>query len=257
VVDWFTPSNYAKLSAEDIDLGSSGPMLLPDSDQLVGGGKQGWFYLLDRNHLGHLQPKGSVAPALQTFHVSSHWTINWLSWLIPVFGYHHIHAGPVYWKSAQRGALVFVWPEESALKGYEYSPATHFRTKPLLTGPEAPPGMPGGSLSTSANGGDNGLLWATSPLSDDAFVQVVRGDLRVFDANTLEQLWSADKNTPDDVFNFAKYCSPTVANGKVYLPTFSDKLNVYGLVPPGLPAPPWTTTGKKPRKGHGHGRMKM
>jgi hypothetical protein len=30
---------------------------------------------------------------------------------------------------------------------------------------------------------------------------------------------------------FAKYCPPTIANGKVYLATFSDRLDVYGLLP--------------------------
>jgi outer membrane protein assembly factor BamB len=256
VVDWFTPSNYKKLSREDIDLGSSGPMLLPGSNQIVAGGKQGWFYLLDRNHMGGLQPKRSVAPALQEFRVSNHWSLNRLSWLIPVFGYHHIHGGPVYWKSAQRGPLVFVWPEESALKSYQYDPATHFRAKAVVTGPKAPRGMPGGFLSISANGSQSGLLWATSPLDHDALADVVRGVLRVFDANTLEQLWSTDTMTPEDIFSFAKFCPPTVANGKVYLATFSDKLNVYGLVPTAASPPSWTTTGKPPRKGHGHGRVR-
>jgi outer membrane protein assembly factor BamB len=257
VVDWFTPSNHLALTLGDIDLGSSGPMLLPDSDQLVGGGKEGYLYLLNRNRMGKLQPPHSVAPALQYLHVSKHWTLDWISWLLPVFGYHHIHGAPVYWKSAQHGPLVYVWPEETPLKAYQYNPATHLRTKPLLAGPKAPHGMPGGFLSISANGDQNGLLWASVPLSQDAYVHVVPGAFRVFDANTMEQLWSTDKNLPEDTFNFAKYCPPTVANGKVYLATFSDKLNVYGLQAP-PPAPPaWTVTGKQPKKSKGHGRMRM
>jgi hypothetical protein len=36
---------------------------------------------------------------------------------------------------------------------------------------------------------------------------------------------------PEDSFDFAKYVPPTVANGKVYLATFSNRLNVYGLLP--------------------------
>lgn len=256
VVGWYTPSNYEKLTLEDVDLGASGPMLLPDSDQLVGGGKQGWFYLLDKNHLGNPQPKHPVA-ALQYFHVSSHWTLTWMSWLLPVFGYHHIHGAPVYWNGATHGPVVFVWPEETPLKAYKYDAVKHFQKKPIMTGPTVPKGMPGGFLSISANGNQNGLLWATTPLRDDAFVHVVRGNLRVFDANTLEQLWSTEKNTPDDSYNFAKYCPPTIANGKVYLATFSDKLNVYGLVPAPPPLPTWVTTPKAIRKGQGHGHPKM
>jgi len=257
VSGWFTPSNYKKLSHDDIDIGSSGPMLLPNSNQLVGGGKQGWFYLLNRDNMGRLQPKHSTAPALQVFHVSSHWTLTWISWLFPVLGYHHIHGAPVYWNSAERGPLVFVWPEETPLKAYKYDPVTYFRRKPVMTGPKAPPGMPGGFLSISANGNRSGLLWAASPLNQDALVQVVRGNLRVFDANSLEQLWSTEKNTPEDIFSFAKNCPPTIANGKVYLATFSDKLIVYGLLPVPSPVPSWTTSGKPIRKGKGHGRVKM
>jgi outer membrane protein assembly factor BamB len=259
VVDWFTPSNYSTLTLEDVDLGSSGPMLLPN-DQLTGGGKQGWLYLLNAANMGKLQPKHSVPPALQEFKVSSHWTLNWLSWLIPVFGYHHIHGAPVYWESAQQGGLVvYVWPEESPLQGYRWDPQKHFDTKNYLKGPAAPKGMPGGILSISANGKKDGLLWATTPLKDDAFVQTVQGVLRVFDANTLEQLWSTDdKNGPDDEFNFAKYCPPTIANGKVYLATFSNALNVYTtMASPPNARPAWTTTGRKPIKGRGHGRMRM
>jgi hypothetical protein len=39
-------------------------------------------------------------------------------------------------------------------------------------------------------------------------------------------------NDPSDVFDFGKNVPPTVANGKVYLATFSDRLNVYGLHAP-------------------------
>jgi outer membrane protein assembly factor BamB len=257
VVDWFTPSNYLKLTVLDIDLGSSGPMLIPGSKQLVGGGKQGYFYVLNRDDMGHLQHGNALTPGEQIFKVSDHWTLDWISWLIPVFGYHHIHGGPIFWNGAQRGPLVYVWPEASTLKAYKYDPMTHFQKKAALVGPKAPKGMPGGILSISANGNQNGIVWAVLPLKDDAFVRVVRGTMRAFDANTLESLWSADKSDPEDVFNFAKYCPPTVANGKVYLATFSDKLNVYGLTPPPPSLPSWTNTGKPIKKSHGHGQHRM
>ena len=244
VVDWFTPSNYKKLSEQDNDLGSSGPMLLPDSDEVVAGGKEGRFYLLDRNHLGRLQPKNSIGPALQEFRASDHWNLPWMSWLIPAFDYHHIHGGAVYWKSAERGDLVFVWPEQSRLKGYRHDPVTHFRTKAALKGPKAPPGMPGGFLSISANGSRDGLVWASSPLREDAQTEVVRGVLRVLDATSLKELWSTNRDTPKDTFNFAKFCPPTVANGKVYLATFSDRLNVYGLAPTANSETPSVSEGK-------------
>ena len=66
-------------------------------------------------------------------------------------------------------------------------------------------GMPGGFLSVSANGPDDGILWAAIPYKDDAWVEIVRGTLRAFDANTLQLLWSTDVNEPADNFDFAKY----------------------------------------------------
>src|SRR5580658_3746961 len=63
VADYFTPSNQASMAANDADLGSGGPMLLPDSagsaahpHLLIGAGKEGTLYLVDRDSLGHFSP---------------------------------------------------------------------------------------------------------------------------------------------------------------------------------------------------------
>jgi outer membrane protein assembly factor BamB len=53
VQDFFTPSNFASLSAADQDLGSTAPALLP-SGQVFQIGKAGVGYLLDGGHLGGL-----------------------------------------------------------------------------------------------------------------------------------------------------------------------------------------------------------
>jgi hypothetical protein len=47
----FTPTNYVMLSAQDLDLGSTSPVLLPDG-LVFEAGKQGVGYLLDGTHLG-------------------------------------------------------------------------------------------------------------------------------------------------------------------------------------------------------------
>jgi len=42
--------------------------------------------------------------------------------------------------------------------------------------------------------------------------------------------WNSNQNiTQDGAGNYAKFSSPTVANGHVYLPTFSRQVVVYGL----------------------------
>jgi outer membrane protein assembly factor BamB len=59
VSDYFTPFNQASLNNSDFDLGSGGPFLLPDSvgssahpHLLVGSGKEGRIYLIDRDNMG-------------------------------------------------------------------------------------------------------------------------------------------------------------------------------------------------------------
>ena len=56
--------------------------------------------------------------------------------------------------------------------------------------------------------------------------------LRAFDADNLSnELWNSNNNSSrDNTGNFPKYSPPTVANGKVYLGSFSRQLNVYGLL---------------------------
>src|SRR5262249_3776039 len=59
VNDYFTPNDEFSIASSDTDLGSSSPVLLPDSvgstartSLLVGNDKQGIIYLVDRNNMG-------------------------------------------------------------------------------------------------------------------------------------------------------------------------------------------------------------
>ena len=54
VVDFFTPANQSALYLDDDDLSGSGFTILPGSNLLLGGGKEGVLYLLDPAHLGQL-----------------------------------------------------------------------------------------------------------------------------------------------------------------------------------------------------------
>jgi outer membrane protein assembly factor BamB len=63
------------------------------------------------------------------------------------------------------------------------------------------------------------------PREKDAWIEDVPGVLRAMDASTLEELWN---NSKEPQYKFAKYCPPTVANGRVYLATFSGIIAVYG-----------------------------
>ena len=95
---------------------------------------------------------------------------------------------------------------------------------------------PGGSITVSSLGSipGTGIVWATTTQSSSS-VMVVPGTLRAFDATNLSnELWNSDMNPVRDAMgNLAKFEGPMVANGRVYVPTFSNQLDVYGLLPRG------------------------
>jgi hypothetical protein len=216
LLDWFTPDNFSFLNANDLDLGVSGLLLIPNTSLVLTGSKTGQMFLLQQNSLGHEQAgNGQIVQA-----------VGGLAG--------HVHGAPVYWNSPTRGPLVYVWTENDFLKAFHFN-GTTFDTSPvMLSSFRAATGMPGGILSVSANGSaaGTGILWSSMPLVGDAEKAVVPGILRAFDANNLAtELWNSTMNSSrDDVGNFAKFCPPVVVNGRVYLPTFSNRVHVYGLI---------------------------
>jgi len=227
VLDYFTPSDFAQQNASDSDLGSSGVLILPtaagypNTQYIVGGGKQGKLFVLDKsNGLGHESAGNTGAhqifQAVQTNSCS-----------------HHIHGSPVYWKSDAQGQVVYVWGENDVGKAFKFNGST-FTTSPFTTTSAKSPtigcGMPGATFSISANGGGNGIAWANCVFSGDALHNTVPGILRAYDANNLGvELWNSRMNqSRDDIGNYAKYNAPTVANGKVYMASFSNAVHVFG-----------------------------
>jgi ricin-type beta-trefoil lectin protein len=93
-----------------------------------------------------------------------------------------------------------------------------------------PAGMPGGMMALSANGSQpgTGILWATTQAVGDANNATVPGTLRAFDASDLRLLWES-RSPGDDMFSLPKYNPPLIANGKVYVASFSNIISVYGL----------------------------
>jgi outer membrane protein assembly factor BamB len=91
------------------------------------------------------------------------------------------------------------------------------------------------SLSANGNRSGSGILWAvhadrteTMP-GGNPFFDPVRGILRAYDAEDLShELWNSDMAAGDAFGNFAKFSPVTVANGHVYVPTFSGQIAVYG-----------------------------
>ncbi len=71
VLDWWTPSNWAALESNDLDIASVRPMFVPNSQQVVAGGKEYKLYSVNTTCMGHLQGGGSGCPAAQVFAVNA------------------------------------------------------------------------------------------------------------------------------------------------------------------------------------------
>jgi len=218
---YFTPSNYADLNDSDNDLGSAGPSFVPDQNLLVTGGKGGTVYLLNRGALGQRVDGDTQIP--QRFAA--------VSTQPRPSGTHHIHNGFVLWKSPE-GTNLYVWGENDFLRAYRFNPSRgKFDTPAAVVGSVLPPpGMPGGMMTLSANGSvpGTGILWATTQAVGDANNATVPGTLRAFDASSLRLLWES-RSPGDDMLSLPKYNPPLIANGRVYMASFSNIISVYGL----------------------------
>jgi uncharacterized protein (TIGR03437 family) len=195
VMDYFTPFNASLLDTKDIDLGSSGALLLPDSagtpqhpHLLVTGGKEGRIYVIDRENMGHFSAAGD-SQIVQSLPTS---------------------IGPLYGIPAYFNDTVFFSGQNDALKAFPIS-------KGLL--PENPSSQSAGTIagmgsvpSISANGAMDGIVWTIQP---DA--------LHAFDATNLgNELYRGSYGS------YVKFATPTIANGKVYVGTGAS-VAVFGL----------------------------
>jgi hypothetical protein len=218
---WFTPYNWNTLNGMDNDLGSGGLLLIPGTSLLFSGGKGGGLYLVNRDNMG------GVGASADTNIIQS-WNV----------GSHQIHGGAVWWDSPG-GSYAYIWPATSDhLRQYSFDrvagkfASTNVYSQGAGIGGT---GQPGGILALSANGANagSGIVWAAVNTFSSANQAVVPGTLHAYNAaNVASELWNSDMlSLRDSLGNFAKFVAPTVANGKVYMATFSNRLNVYGLLP--------------------------
>lgn len=220
LLDFFTPSSFITLNDSDLDFGSEGPTILPDTNLFVVGGKENKMYLLNTGNMGKQVAGDGQIP--QVFQVVD-------STLRPTLS-HHMHNSNAIWKGPQ-GLNLYVWGENDFPRAFRFDPATRkFILPAIATGDILPPsGMPGGMTTISAKGshGGTGILWAAAPRAGDANQMTVPGNLYAFNAEDLKLLWSS-ASAGDDPLNFAKGSPPLVANGKVYVASISNFVSVYG-----------------------------
>ena len=219
LLDFFSPKNNADLNANDCDLGSGGILAIPGTNMIIGGGKDSQFYLMDMDHLGRFDERSNLCR--QVF-PCGHTDVSHCS----DADNNHIHGSPVFW-DGPNGPRIYIWTENDQCKAFQFlnnsfndSPVAQSTVTAPANVPGGSRGMPGGFLTISANGGQDGILWANHPWAENLNAKIGQGVLRAFDALTLRELWNShDDRARDDFGNFAKFCPPTVANGSVYMAT--------------------------------------
>jgi hypothetical protein len=217
VASYFTPHDYQFLNDYDLDYGGMGAFLIPNSGYYLTGAKDGNLYLLNKDAMGGYQPSS-----------------NQVQQVVPLGGNANMHCQPAYYKGSSK-EFVYVWSENDPLRAIPFDHVSNLLSpqSQLVSSAAGPTGQSGAVLSVSSNGAQDGtgILWTSYASSGDAEHTVSPGILRAFDANDVsKELWNNQQNSPRDAAGYyAKFAAPTIANGHVYLPTFSNRIVVYGL----------------------------
>lgn len=208
VADYFNMSSTVSESGSDTDLGSGGPMVLPDQSYgtantlnlAVGAGKDGNLYVVNRNSMGK-------------WNANSNNVYQELAGGLPngVFGV------PAYFNNA-----VYYCDVNGTLKSFAISngklSATPVHTAASFT-------YPGLLPSISANGTSDGIVWGIENTGTAV--------LHAFAANDLtKELYNSNQATGgrDHFGSGNKYVTPMIADGKVFAGT-SNSVAVFGLLP--------------------------
>ncbi len=217
LLDWFTPIQWQKLDENDTDTASSGPLLVPEANLLVGGGKDGNLYVLNTNNMGRLSANnGKMVQNLPTPNTKTA----------------AIFTGPVFWQrsAAQGGSLLFNVYAPGPIYAFKFSGGS-FYPAPVSVTPAGENSRSGYeisySLSANQDASGTGILWAL--ISNPS---VNKSVLRAYNAENLSQeLWNSAQYSSDSLTAASTYIPPTIVNGKVYAPTNAHQLTVYGLKP--------------------------
>ncbi|MDB6068031.1 MAG: hypothetical protein JWR26_4239 [Pedosphaera sp.] len=210
LIDYFTPYNEAALSGADLDVSAGGPMGLPDSigtvahpHLILGCGKDGTIYLLDRDNLGHFNAANDAQIVQELPNVVG------TPWNFPV---------PAYFNNA-----IYYQGNADVLRAFHIAGAA-ITTTPVATS-TVTFGSPGGVPSVSANGTSNGIVWA---IQTDAWGSGGPAILHAYNATNLVELYNSGMIPErDDASAAIKWVAPTIANGKVYIGS-DYALTVYG-----------------------------
>lgn len=210
VRDYFTPSDQENLNRTDEDLGSGGPVLLPDQPGahrhlVVIGGKGATVYLLDRDQLGKFHADEEKS-ALQEIAVES-----------------EIMGAPAFWQNH-----LFVQSNKDALKDFAFKNG-QFSEQPVAQTPRK--FTAGATPTVSSDGARNGIVWTVETRPFGFSNQVPAAVLHAYDAgNIARELYNSSHNSArDGAGPSVRFTIPTVINGRVYVGAIKE-VDVYGLL---------------------------
>ena len=206
LIDYFTPYNQLALANADLDLAACGPVLLPDPvgsvthpHLIVGSGKSGTIYLLDRDNLGQYNTNSdsqivqSVIGATAT-----------------------IWSSPAYFNNQ-----LYLQASSAAMKAFTITNGV-IVTTPASTATASVGAYNGGPV-VSANGTNNGTVWVLNGASGTGTEVLYACNA----TNISQQLYNSSQLSRDIPGSGIKLITPTVANGKVYVGA-QYALAVYG-----------------------------
>jgi hypothetical protein len=220
VLDYFTPDNAQILEQNDVDLGSGSNILVPNNSsntphETIGGGKDGNIFVVNRDEMGSFSPNQNNV--IQTVHTGTQ-------------QYNNIFSTPVYWNGS-----IYYHSSVDVLRAFSWSASTGLMSTSPTSSATTVYNQHGATPSLSADGSDtNGIIWDTDnsnyvqsdPSSSGPLV------LHAYDAtNVASELYNSTQAGTRDTAGLAlKFTVPTIASGKVFVPT-GDELDIYGLLP--------------------------
>jgi len=218
LLDWFTPFNRAVFDANDVDMGSTGIMILPDAvgssahqHLLIGSGKVAILYLLDQTNLGKFN-SGSNLDVQEVIPVPPPNTTQFDGGNYGV---------PAYWNGN-----IYTTGQNFPLSQFTIANGVMATPQSAVSANTFPPR--GAIPAVSASGTTNGIVWV---LDLSAWASNGPAILDAYDAtNVGNLLFSSPASGTGAAGAAVKFTVPTVANGKVYVGGQAS-LCVYGLLP--------------------------
>ncbi len=212
-VSWFKRTSYDGDNQSDLDFGT-GVVLIPGTNMMVTAHKSGSIYLLRQNIPA---PGGEYHEASPNF---------LSSYDLGVGSSAGSHSSLTYF-GGSTGQFIYQFSEYTHLKAFPVNTAAQSLGAPIAnTSVPTNINLDGGYLSVSSNGADpsSAILWASHLTASGGAVHALKAD------DVTQELWNSDTNPNDKLGKYAKMNCVTVANGKVYAPTVTNTLNVYGLL---------------------------